>query len=729
MTLPLLRIGLVFLIIFNTGQLWAQSEITLEDIWQNDTYKSEGVYGIRSLNDGEHYTTLQNGNVIKYSYETGDSVDIIIAASDLVVDGKAVKITEYEFNKSETKLLLATDGKKLYRHSSSYTYYAFDRTDKKLQEVAGGKHVFHATFSPVSNQVVYVKDNNLFVEDLDSKATKQVTTNGVQNEIINGMSDWVYEEEFAFTKAFEWSPDGRFVAYYEFNEKDVKEFSMTKYEGNLYPTEERFKYPKAGEENSKVKIFIYNVDRELNVKVELGERDDIYIPRIKWTKDPATLSIQRMNRLQNRLELLFADALKGKTRIVLKELSETYIDITDNLTFLDDGQEFIWSSEKDGYNHLYLYDVAGNEKVQLTSGEWEVTNFYGIDAKGKNFYYQSSEEGPTQRHVYAASLNGNFKRKLTPSKGQHTANFSKTKEYFINKYSNANTPPFYSLITDKGKQIRVLKDNTKLIEKLVAVNAPQKEFFSFKPSHGTSLNGWMIKPADFDPARKYPVMLMVYGGPGQNTVHDSWDAYWGTARYMWQLMLAQEGYIIVSVDNRGTQFRGRDFKHSTYAQLGKLELEDYIETAKYLGKQAYINPTRIGMYGWSYGGYMSSLAITKGADYFAMAIAVAPVTNWRFYDSIFTERFMRTPQENAKGYDDNSPINHVDKMEGAYLLVHGMGDDNVHFQNTVEMTEALIEANKQFDLYMYPDRNHGIYGKNARLHLFTKMTDFIKKNL
>jgi dipeptidyl-peptidase-4 len=597
-----------------------------------------------------------------------------------------------------------------------------------LKELAGGKHVFHATFSPVSNQVAYVRDNNLYVEDLDAKKTVQVTANGAKNEVINGMSDWVYEEEFSFTKAFEWSPDGRFIAFYEFNEANVKVFSMTTYKGQLYPEEERFKYPKAGETNSSVKVFIYHVDRDMKVQVELGERDDIYIPRIKWTKDPATLSIQRMNRLQNRLELLFADALKGKTRIVLSEISETYIDITDNLTFLDD-QEFIWSSEKDGYNHLYLYDVAGNEKVQLTSGEWDVTEFYGMDAKGKNFYYQSCEEGPTQRHVYSASINGSFKRKLTPNEGQNHPRFSETKEFFINNYSDANTPQVVSLINSKGKEIRVLKDNMKLAKTLRDVNAPKKEFFSFTPSHGTSLNGWMIKPNDFDPTRKYPVMVCIYGGPGRNTVHDAWNEYWGTHRHMWQMMLAQQGYIVVSVDPRGTQFRGRDFKHSTYKQLGKLETEDLIATATYLGTLGYVNPTRIGVFGWSYGGYLSSLALTKGADHFSMAIAVAPVTNWRFYDSVYTERFMRTPQENAKGYDDNSPINHVDKMKGAYLLVHGTGDDNVHFQNSVEMTEALIEANKHFDFYMYPDRNHGIYGNNARLHLFTKMTDFIQKNL
>lgn len=720
----LFRISIVILIIFNTTVSWAQSSITLEDIWATIKYSSEDVYGIRSLKNGENYTVLETGEVEEYSYETGDPIETVVAIKDLVFNGDTLKVQKYAFNKSETKLLLATDRKQLYRHSSSYRYFAFDRTDRKLKELAGGKHVFHATFSPVSNQVAYVRDNNLYVEDLDTKKLLALTSNGKKNEIINGMSDWVYEEEFAFTKAFQWSPDGRFVAFYEFNEKDVKEFTMMTYNGNLYPKENRFKYPKAGEDNSKVKIFIYYVDRETKVQVDIGERDDIYIPRIKWTNDPATLSVQRMNRLQNRLELLFADALKGKTRVVLKESAETYIDVTDDLTFLDDG-EFIWSSEKDGYNHLYMYDAAGTEKVQLTAGEWDVTSFYGIDEKGKNFYYQSSEEGPTQRHVYAASLNGNFKRKLTPNKGQNYPRFSKTKDYFINKHSDANTPPFVSLINSKGKEIRVLKENMGLAKTLRDVNVPKKEFFSFIPAHGTSLNGWMIKPKDFDASKKYPVLVSIYGGPGSNTVNDSW----GSKTLMWEMMLAQQGYIIVSVDNRGTGNRGRDFKHSTYQQLGKLEIEDYIETAKHLGSLDYINASRIGMYGWSYGGYMSSLALTKGADYYSMAIAVAPVTNWRFYDSIYTERYMRTPQENASGYDDNSPVNHVDKMKGAYLLVHGSGDDNVHYQNTMEMSEALIRANKQFDLYVYPDRNHGIYGNNARLHLFTKMTDFIKKNL
>jgi dipeptidyl-peptidase-4 len=706
----------------------AQSSLNLEDIWLNGTYRDEGVYGIRSLNDGKHYTTLQNGNVVKYSYVTGDSVETVVTGAGLKWKDNELKVEEYAFNPNETRVLLGTEKIPLYRHSSSYVFYAFDRSDGKLRQIADGKHVFHATFSPVSDQVAYVFENNLYVEDLNAKTTTQLTTTGTKNELIFGMSDWVYEEEFAFTKAFEWSPDGRFIAFYEFNEKDVKEFSMTRYANSLYPTEERFKYPKAGEDNSKVSIHIYHLERKLTTKVDMGDARDGYIPRIKWSKDPATLSIQRLNRLQNRLELLFADAGTGKTRVVLSETSGTYIDITDDLTFLDNGLEFIWSSETDGYRHLYLYDVAGKMKSQLTSGPWDVVEFYGVDAKGKNLYYVSSQEGPTQQHVYSVAISGGGKKKLTPKKGYNQAAFSTSMDYFVNKHSDANTPPFITLVDSKGKEIRVLKDNAGLRSKLASMSIPRKEFFTF-PSHGVELNGWMIRPPDFDPTRKYPVMMMVYGGPGSNTVNDSWDAYWGTFRYMWQLMLAQQGYIVVSVDNRGTGHRGRDFKNCTYLQLGKLELEDYIEATEYLGKLPYVNVSRIGMYGWSYGGYMSSLAITKGSKHFSMAVAVAPPTNWRYYDSVYTERFMRTPQENAKGYDDNSPINHVDELNGAYLLIHGTADDNVHFQNTVEMTDALIAANKHFDMFIYPDRHHAISGKNSRLHIYTKITEFIKKNL
>jgi len=432
-----------------------------------------------------------------------------------------------------------------------------------------------------------------------------------------------------------------------------------------------------------------------------------------------------MNRHQNKLELILVDAKSGMETTILTEESDTYIDIHDNLTFLDDNKSFIWTSEKDGYNHIYHYDISGKLITQVTQGNWDVTEYIGFDPDASLFYYESAEESPMERHLYSIKMNGSKKKKLTEKKGHNGVVFSKGFKYFINYHSDANNPYYITLHNASGKEIRVLESNDPMKKRLKEFQLSPKEFFSFSTSEKVKLNGYMIKPPNFDPSKKYPVMMYVYGGPGAQTVEDSY----GGRNYFWFQMLAQQGYIVVSVDNRGTGARGRDFKNCTYQQLGKYETMDQIEAAKWLQKQAYVDGNRIGIWGWSYGGYMSSLCITKGADVFKMAIAVAPVTNWRYYDTIYTERYMRTPQENPDGYDDNSPINHVDKLEGKYLLIHGMADDNVHFQNAVEMSESLIRANKQFDYYAYPNRNHGIYGFNARMHLYTKMTDFIQENL
>lgn len=707
----------------------AQTSITLEDVWNNGIYHAEIVRGLRSMNDGKHYTALVGKGderaIVKYSYEKGQEVGTVVTPADLRFQGRALGLKEYAFNADETKVLIGTDPRKLYRHSESHVWYVIDLATRKLRQLAGGAQVFHATFSPASDRVAYVKDNDLWVEHIESGVTVRLTENGRRNAIINGMSDWVYEEEFGFTQAFEWSPDGKHIAYYEFNEEHVREFTMMRYDGGLYPEKETFKYPKAGEANSIVNIYIVNPETGDRAKVDIGTETDIYIPRIKWTQDPNLLSLQRLNRLQNKWELLFANAKDGSTRTVLTEESRTYIDITDNLTFLDNGKQFIHSSGKDGFNHLYLYSMDGTPVMQLTKGNWVVTRFYGVDAKGKDIYYQSTEEGTSQRHVYSASLNGKWKQKLTPARGHNSADFSTGMRYFINRHSTADTPPVTTLHDSKGKLIRTLKDNRRLKELADRVGMVKREFFSFTPSHGIPLNAWVMKPARMDSTRKYPVLLYVYGGSGRTYVEDDWYV----PNILWHQYLVQEGFVVVAVDPRGTDNRGRDFKHSVYMELGKLETEDCIETAKHLASLPYVDKDRIGIFGWSYGGYLSSLAITKGADHFKAAIAVAPVTNWRYYDNIYTERFMRTPQENPSGFDDNSPVNHVDKLRGSYMLVHGSGDDNVHFQHSMVMTDALVKANKQFDLMVYPDLDHGIYGPNSRLHLFTKMTDFLKKNL
>ncbi|MDG1477342.1 MAG: S9 family peptidase, partial [Vicingaceae bacterium] len=579
----------------------------------------------------------------------------------------------------------------------------------------------YATFSPSANKVAFVKDNDMYFKDLVSNKETRMTTDGKKNEIINGASDWVYEEELVLVKAFKWSPDGKKIAYYRFDESKVKEWLMKMY-GPLYPEEERFKYPKAGEDNSKVEIIFYDLTSAKKTNANVGDKYE-YISRINWTNDAKSLAIQSLNRQQNDLNIHLTNAETGESKNIFNELTENYVEVP-TTKFLKSKDQFIITSEKDGYNHIYLYDITGKLINQVTKGSWDVSSFYGVDEKKGLVYYQSAELGAIDRQVYSVKLNGSSKKRLTTKTGQNRADFSTSFKYFINYHSSASTPKYITLHESNGKQKRVLEDNANLNKSLEGFNFSKKEFFKIK-TNGQELNAWKILPKNFDASKKYPVLMFVYGGPGINTVNDSWDG----GNTFWFNHLASKGYMVVSVDARGTGYRGTEFKKVTYKQLGKYETEDQIGAAKYLATLPYVDGSRIGIFGWSYGGYMSSLCITKGADVFKTAIAVAPVTNWRYYDNIYTERYMQTPQQNANGYDDNSPINHVEKLKGNYLLIHGMADDNVHYQNAVEMSAALIKANKQFTEMMYPNKNHGIYGGNTRLHLYTLMTDFILKNL
>jgi dipeptidyl-peptidase-4 len=586
----------------------------------------------------------------------------------------------------------------------------------------------YATFSPDGNKVAFVRENNIYIKDLASGKENPITTDGLQNNIINGATDWVHEEEFAFSVAFFWSPDGKKIAYYRFDESKVKEFSFNEFNHQLYPTEYRFKYPKAGEQNSVVTIHTYDLASGKDQLMDIGTETDQYIPRIKWTYDPDILSIVRMNRHQNKLELLLSNASTGVSKVIYMETSTTYIDIHesegDYVYFTPDKKHFIISSEQSKFNHLYLYDLTGKLVNPITQGNWDVESFKGVNEKNNTVYYTASESTATEKDIYSINLDGTHKKKISTGKGVNDPSFSKGMNYYINNFSDANTPDFIAIYDGQGKQIRVLEDNAALINTMKEYNFGKKELFMFKTSQGIELNAWMIKPPDFDASKKYPVLLTFYGGPGRNMVNNDFDR-----TYFWHQLLAEKQYIVMCVDNRGTKFRGTEFKNCTYKQLGKLEVEDQIETAKYLGTLPFVDKSRIGTWGWSFGGFLSSLCITKGADYFKTAIAVAPVTNWRYYDNIYTERFMQLPSENAEGYDSNSPINHVSKLKGKYLLIHGSADDNVHFQNTMEMISALVAANKQFDLFVYPDKNHGIRGGNTSLHLYTKMTNFILNNL
>lgn len=726
---------LLFLAFVWSFTLNAQKELTNELIWYSPAFYGERLDEVRSMNDGEHFTMLEmddskNLLVNKYAYKNYSKTGTIVSSAEIVDNGKPVRIDEYDFNADETKMLIATDIEFIYRRSYLAYFYIYDLKTKKttpLADPAKGKQML-AEFSPDGKKVAFTRNNNIYLYDLATNTEKQITNDGEKNKIINGSTDWVYEEEFSIVKGFYWSPNSTQIAYYRFDESQVKEFSMTIW-GDLYPEEYRFKYPKAGEDNSKIGIHVYNISNDKTEAVNLGTETDIYIPRIAWTNDDHVLCVLRMNRLQNKLEYCLTDTDKSKAnafslRAVYTETSETYVEINDDLSFLKNKNAFIRTSEKDGYNHIYLVDFDG-KATQITKGEWDVVEFKGLDEKNGLIYYISAESAAYQKDLYVIKIDGTGKKKLSTRPGTNDALFSKGMKFYINVHSDANTPEYFTLHNASGKEIKVLVDNKDLSTRMSQFNLSKKEFFKFTTTENIELNAWMIKPANFDTNKKYPVYMFVYGGPGNNEVVDSWD---GPA-YFWHQMLAQKGYIVMCVDPRGTMFRGEKFKKCTYLQLGKLETQDCIETAKWLGKQSYVDKERIGIQGWSYGGYMTLLCMTKGADYFKTGIAVAPVTNWRYYDNIYTERFMRKPQENASGYDDNSPINHVKKLKGKLLLIHGSGDDNVHFQNSMEIINAFIKANKQFDFFVYPNRNHGIYGGNTRLHLFTKMTDFILQNL
>ncbi|HET8810598.1 MAG TPA: S9 family peptidase [Flavobacteriaceae bacterium] len=702
-------------------------DVTLEEIW-NGKFRQERMQSLESLNNGTEYIVrnydrdAQKLSIDIYSYKTGEKTGTLISTEKM--EGLDY-FSGFELSKDESKALLATEVEAIYRRSSKGIYYVYDLNSNSLEKVSENK-IKEPTFSPDASKVAYVFENNIYIKDLNSDETIQVTTDGVMHKIINGVTDWVYEEEFAFVRAFDWNKTGTKIAFLRFDETDVPRFSMDvygTYGEQLYPTQEVIKYPKAGEENSDVTLHMYDLASQEISEVDLPVEYE-YIPRIKWTSDATILSVQTMNRHQNNLNLIFVNAATNQAKVVLNETNDTYIDIDDDLTFLNDNS-FIWTSEKSGWNHIYHYSKTGELLNQVTVGQWVVTSFYGFDPNTGRIYFQSTENGSINRDVFSIRTNGTNKVQLTQRTGTNSADFSADYTYFINSYTSADTPYIFTLhLAKNGKLVREIKDNSKLLEFLKPYHLSEKEFSTIH-INGNDLNMWMIKPPNFDPNKKYPLFMYQYSGPGSQSVS---NRFFGTNDYWYQL-LAQEGYIIACVDGRGTGLKGTEFKKVTQLQLGKYELEDQVAAAKLLGSRDYIDENRIGIWGWSYGGFMASNAIFQAPETFAMAIAVAPVTSWRFYDTVYTERYMTTPQENPSGYDENSPITHVDGLEDPFLLVHGSGDDNVHVQNTMQLVAALIQARKQFQWAIYPDKNHGIYGGNTRIHLYTLMTNFIKENL
>jgi len=714
------------------GITQAQEKLTNELIWNSKTFNAENFTQGPSMKDGLHYTLKKHSNalgdyIVKYAYQTGDSVAMIASSVSIFKDAKK-GFDGYQFSADETQLLVETNVESLYRYSyfAQYHLHHLQKGTTRALDEQGAQRL--ATMSPDGKKVAYVRDNNLFLLEIENFKRTAITTDGKWNQIIYGATDWVYEEEFALAQGFQWDPSSTKIAYLQFDETKVPEYGMDMY-GGLYPERVSFKYPKAGETNSTVQLFIYNTLSGQSQPTRLGGMENQYLPRIAWNTSDGSLFAFKMNRTQNQLDLWriqFNTTHQLEEKMIFSEKSDTYIDITDNLFFLHKNAGYVMTSEQNGFQHIYHFDNDGQLRGQISKGEWEVTQIYGID-KDNNIYFAGTENTIGQG-IYRVNLRGT---KFEPWMGKpytggfFSASFSEGMKYFILTHSTADAPSTITLHNQKAEQIRELVSNISLKENLKKYGCVKKEFFQFQTTEGVKLNGWMMMPEGAkNNGQQYPVLVAIYGGPGRNTVMDQFEG----KNYLWHQLLVQNGYIVVSVDPRGTQYRGRAFKHSTYLQLGKLETADFIATAQFLKGLPYVKKDRINMQGWSFGGYMTSLCLTKGANDYHAGIAVAPVTNWKYYDSIYTERFLRTPGENKSGYEDNSPVNHASKLKGPFLLIHGSADDNVHYQNSMDFAEALIQANKKFDFFSYPNKNHGIYGGKTRLHLFQKMTDFLLEN-
>lgn len=733
------------------GSAAAQTkQITLEDIWAKGTFRPSGISSIRSMQDGEHYCVLTRTSIDKYSYRTGEREGAICSFNDPLRKSarQMPPIESYEFSADEQKILLSSGFEPLYRHSGVSDYYVYDVADGNMEKISHNRKQRLTTFSPNGKMVAFVRDNNLYIMNLATMRETQVTTDGKFNEIINGTTDWVYEEEFGITKGFYWSPDSKRIAFYRFDESKVKEYSMQMW-GELYPENYTYKYPKAGEDNSVVDVLIYEFATSKTLKLDIGSQNDQYIPRIQWTQNPNVLAVMRMNRLQNKMEILLADAIDGDLSTLYTETDEAYVEVPDTWMFLKDGKQMLITSERDGYNHIYLYGLDGGLVRQITSGDFDVVAVSAVDEKSGVVYFTSHEDGAINKSLYMVSLKDKnpkrvclnykvgdidkvydadgltFSQTKTHVLGTYSAVFSEGCKYYICTYSNANMPPAYTLHDSKGNLVKVLENNNGLQRKMREYGVGNKQFGTLTTSLGTELNYYMILPPDFDSTKRYPLFFYVYGGPGNQQVNNAY----GYNDYYWFHMLAQQGYVVACFDGRGTGGRGARFKKMTYRNLGKYECEDAVEAARWFGKKQWVDETRIGIFGWSFGGYLSTLSILKGHDVFKSAIAVAPVITWRYYDNIYTERFLQRPQDNPRGYDDNSPLNFANLLSGNYLLVHGTGDDNVHFQNAVDMVTALETAGKQFEFRIYPNKNHSIYGGNTRLNLYQLMTDFIHRKL
>lgn len=714
----------LFVLLLGSAIGFSQNEITVEQIW-GGKFQPKTMQDLQSLPKSNQYVVLErNGlhtEINVYDFLTQQKVYTAFSNEKFP---QVTEISNIQFSEDENLVLFATNYAPIYRHSFTSIFYIYNRTTEKLIKISNSQ-IQEPTINPQGTHVAFVFQNNLHILDLNTLQTDKITTDGKKNHIINGITDWVYEEEFGFVRAFEWNKSGTTLAYIKFDESQVPEFSMNVYGKDLYPKQEVFKYPKAGEKNAKVSLHLYDIEQKLTKNIDFSSYNDFYIPRIKWTNDSDLLSVQILNRHQNELNFNLVNAKTLKKEIIIKETDKAYVDIHDNLTFLNDNS-FIWTSEKSGYNHLYHYSIKGKLIKQITDGNWEVTQYYGLNEKTKTIYYQSVERGSIYRDVYSISLNGKNKKLLSKNKGTNSAVFNSQYTHYINKFSSTEKAPSYDLADAiDGKLLKNLVSNQRLEEIINEYRLPKKKFFTIKNELGHDLNAYMIQPTNKEAGKKYPLLMFQYSGPGSQQVADTWLS----GNDLWHQSLAQQGYAILCVDGRGTGYKGADFKKCTQKELGKYEVEDQIFVAKQMAQREDIDESRIGIWGWSFGGFMSSNCLFQANEVFKTAIAVAPVTSWRFYDTIYTERFMTTPQENPSGYDENSPITHAHKLKGNYLLIHGTADDNVHVQNAMVLINKLVHQNKNFDWLIYPDKNHGIYGGFTRVQLYNKMTDFILQKL
>ena len=712
--------------------------LTLEEVVGGAFYP-ENIYGVTPIpGDGEHYTQMNAAGtqVIKYSFRTGQQVEVLFDATQ-ARECPFRQFDSYRFSPDGGTLLIATETTPIYRHSYTAVHYLYSlkrnaegRIDNKVERLSDGGPQQVPVFSPDGTMVAFVRDNNIFlVKRLYGNSESQVTTDGQRNAVLNGIPDWVYEEEFAMDRALEFSADSKMLAYVRWDESAVPSYSFPLYAGEKprredyakYPGAYTYKYPKTGEANSKVSVHTFDIKTKVTRTLKLPLEADAYIPRIRFTRDADKLAVFTLNRHQNRFDLYMADPRSTVCRLALREETDTYIKegTFDNIRFYDG--HFVFMSERSGFSHLYWYDLNGNLAKQITRGDFEVKNFLGLDEETGTFYYTSNEGSPLRQAVWKTDRKGR-KTRLTAEEGTHTAQFSTDMKYFLDRYTSLDTPTVITLRDNTGRTLTTLVDNAALNRKLAEYALPAKEFFSFQTSDGTTLNGWMMKPADFDESRKYPVIMYQYSGPGSQEVLDRFGISWET--YM-----ASQGYIIACVDGRGTGGRGAAFEKCTYLNLGVREARDQVETALYLGLQPYVDKERIGIWGWSFGGYMTLMSMSEGTPVFKAGVAVAAVTDWNYYDTIYGERFMRTPQENADGYRASSAFTRAENLHGDLLLVHGSADDNVHFQNCAEYAEHLVQLGKQFDMQLYTNRNHSIYGGNTRMHLYTRLTNFFNTHL